>query len=424
MLKHLLIEDINKYLNGQMKPTELLKADDHLAVCDECFQQIADLGVARKAAEFDFLRSSPEESEHLSYEQLKDYVNENPDDIEREMTDVHLQVCLDCRRDLDGLFEMRKLIEADLESETLPPPVIEISNSTQIWNFLFGKYPWRRGFAALGILLSVSLIGLYWFFNRQKPNEIVLTTSPANINQPQNNQNPNNILPTNIEPNNQAQQNTNAETNLPGNSPGPSRTESIPPRYEEEMKRVLADGNLNIPAEIKQLNQATGKLMSGGTADIPFALSSPIGKFIQTNRPRFRWRELSGATGYIVQIFDTNYNQVATSPELSANHWQIDKPLAPNKMYLWQVTAIKDGKEIKSPVRPAPDAKFKVLDSVKARELEQAKRQSGNSPLLLGILYAKAGLLEEAAREFQREINKNPKSEIARKLLRQVRSKR
>ena len=430
MSEHLTVEKIRLYLSRQMKPAELLKADDHLAGCDLCFKQINDSPNARKAAGFDFLQSSPQDSEHLSYEQLEHYIDEKSDEIEREIADVHLQICPDCAAEMNGLLEMRKLIDADARNQTLSLPAAgENAKPNQIWSFFSGNYFPKFSLAAFMVLLAASLLGAFWLLSRRNSTQVAVT-SPSNAVQPQNlpdsAQTPTVIAQPNA--NDAAQNNINSETNaiinLQNRTAPPDAIESLPPQYQTEIQRELADGHLDFPREINQLNNQTGKLMSGGTEEVPFALSSPIGKIIQSNRPEFRWNELTGAEGYIVSVTDENFNKVASSPKISAAAWQVDKPLARNKIYLWQVTAIKNGEEIKSPVRPAPDAKFKILDAAKSNEIERAKKQYGNSHLLLGILYANAGLLNEAEIEFQKLLRKNPKSELARRLLRQVQSKR
>jgi hypothetical protein len=153
-------------------------------------------------------------------------------------------------------------------------------------------------------------------------------------------------------------------------------------------------------------------------------LSNPIGNIIQSDRPTFRWRTLKDAESYVVEVYDANFNKVASSQPTQKTEWTSNAPLKRGAIYQWQVTAIKDGQEIKSPVRPAPEAKFKVLDAARADEIEQAKRKYKNSHLLLGILYANAGLLQEAENEFQVLLKQNPKSEAARKLLQKVRQRR
>jgi hypothetical protein len=88
------------------------------------------------------------------------------------------------------------------------------------------------------------------------------------------------------------------------------------------------------------------------------------------------------------------------------------------------VTATADGKEILSPTAAAPEAKFAVLGQDEAEELERARLSVPDSHLTLGVLYARAGLLDEAEREFRLLVEANPKSPAASKLLRSLRELR
>ena len=118
------------------------------------------------------------------------------------------------------------------------------------------------------------------------------------------------------------------------------------------------------------------------------------------------------------------FNLVAASPQLTENSWTAPQPLARGRVYGWQVKAIKEGQESKSPRPPAPQAKFRILDQAKANELAQAQRAYASSHLALGLLYAQAGLLEEAQQEFRALQKANPNSEIPRRLLENLRSPR
>jgi hypothetical protein len=138
-----------------------------------------------------------------------------------------------------------------------------------------------------------------------------------------------------------------------------------------------------------------------------------------TGRPVFRWTRLEGATSYTVEVYDSRFNRVASSPELTGQSWSMPGPL-PGGVYAWQVKATKDGQEITSPLPPAPQARFRVLDQAKANELAAAKRAYSSSHLALGLLYAEAGLLEEAEQELRAVQKANPDSELARSLLGQI----
>jgi hypothetical protein len=84
------------------------------------------------------------------------------------------------------------------------------------------------------------------------------------------------------------------------------------------------------------------------------------------------------------------------------------------------VTAVKDGQEVISPAAPAPEARFKVLGAATMKELERLEAAHPDSHLVRGVLYAQAGLLDDAEREFRALLEANPQSPTAQKLLQSV----
>jgi hypothetical protein len=133
---------------------------------------------------------------------------------------------------------------------------------------------------------------------------------------------------------------------------------------------------------------------------------------------------LEGADGYVVEVYDDKFNQVASSPQLDSNKWTVQMPLTRGVVYSWQVKAIKDGREFVSPRPPSPQAKFHILDKGKAIEISQARRTYASSHLTMGLLYAQAGLLDEAEQEFRALQKANPGSALVRMLLGQVQKPR
>ena len=91
-------------------------------------------------------------------------------------------------------------------------------------------------------------------------------------------------------------------------------------------------------------------------------------------------------------------------------------------IFSWTVTAIVDGREIVAPDPSAPEMKFGVLSMPQLQQLQQLKKTG--SHVALGTFYAEVGMLVEAEQEFQQLLRLNPKSELASKLLRNVRSLR
>ena len=99
-------------------------------------------------------------------------------------------------------------------------------------------------------------------------------------------------------------------------------------------------------------------------------------------------------------------------------------PLAPGAVLAWQVTATKNGVEITTPSAPDPQARFTVLDRAEADAVARAKASYAGSHLALGVLLARAGLLDEARTELQALAGANPDSALAVDLLRDVQQQR
>jgi len=76
-----------------------------------------------------------------------------------------------------------------------------------------------------------------------------------------------------------------------------------------------------------------------------------------------------------------------------------------------------------SPNSSAKEAKFKILDERDLRSLQHIWTVS-DSHLLLGLPYAKVGLMADAEKEFDELVHENPHSLLAAKLFRSVQSGR
>jgi hypothetical protein len=189
----------------------------------------------------------------------------------------------------------------------------------------------------------------------------------------------------------------------------------LSPVQQTLVKTALTSGRLKMPRWFADIAGSDGALMGGAERE-SFRLTSPVGTATRTDRPAFHWTPLPGATSYRITVSDSNFKTVAGSESISGTEWIPSHPLKRGVIYSWEVTAIKDGKEITAPAPPAPEASFRVLDSANLTELEEASRENGDSHLLLGILYANAGLLDDAEREFQLLANANPDSSVPGRL--------
>jgi hypothetical protein len=141
---------------------------------------------------------------------------------------------------------------------------------------------------------------------------------------------------------------------------------------------------------------------------------------VLTDRPSLQWTPLSGAATYVVTMQDEATGETLSSPTLRDHTWSPDASLKRGHTYLWQVAASSSGIETVAPKPPDPPAKFFVASAENASRLAKIPA----SPLVRGILYANAGLVDDAERELAAEAAQNPSSDVVRRFLTQLRASR
>ncbi|HEX8145259.1 MAG TPA: anti-sigma factor [Pyrinomonadaceae bacterium] len=199
--------------------------------------------------------------------------------------------------------------------------------------------------------------------------------------------------------------------------------ESLPSSVRQAVRRSIQSQRAQTPPTLAAIAAGDAGVLMSGSAEftnngVPFALVYPVGKVVRESRPTLRWHPLAGAKRYTVAVVDANFNVVAQSPGLNATAWTLDKTLPRGTNYTWQVTAIRaDGSEVVSPISPAPQARFRVMDKSAFDEVTRLEQAGVRSHLARGVTYAGAGLLDEARAEFEALIKENPRSQLARKLL-------
>jgi Putative zinc-finger len=431
--EHLSPHDIRRYNQREMSPTELLTVDDHLADCAACRDQLCDAESAR--VRFLFLRNSlqADTQTHIPYEQLTAYVDSLADDVDREIVQSHLELCSACATEVEDLRTFRE------EMQSLPLEQKAVDRRQSFWERMAGiwKSPVYRLALQAGGTAVIVLVVAWLSTVRLRSHVADLEAEVRELQQ------------TNDAIQQQAstitelrEQLTQLQSQIPlvassgemalaiydggglvtvdrqGNLTGLT----VSPDLQRTLRSVLTSGRIEIP-DVTRRNGKRATLLGGAGEGLPFALIGPLG-VVEGDRPIFRWRSLNGATAYTVQVHDANFNKVVGSLPQLETEWRVSQPLDRGRIYSWQVVAIKDGKEFLSPTPPAPEAKFKVLEQGRADELAQARRDHANSHLVLGTLYAQAGLLDEAEAEFKALASLNPKSEVVQKLLKTVRAAR
>ncbi|HKV34790.1 MAG TPA: hypothetical protein VJP89_10725 [Pyrinomonadaceae bacterium] len=428
-MEHLTQKQVEDYYQRQLPAAELLAVTDHFGGCDLCRERIERAGNG-EAAFFELrheLFAEAAETSHLTMEQAADYVDRSLSSEELQVFSDHLTHCEQCVSAVDDLREFRNEIAPSLDREyrpesmaaTVPSPVESSWRRTLrslAAQFRVSPVP-AFGGAALAILL-LAVIAWVVFRTPQQPEPQI-----ANAPMPQPTVPPSqpDAPPTQPQPAPVVAQITDGSGTVTLDQQGKlSGADDLPPAYKNLVRKALSGGRIEKSAQLQGLTRPGSSLMGSNNQPSEFSVLEPLGNVLLADRATFRWSAMEGATGYVVEVYDEKFAPVTQSPQLTDLTWTTTLPRG--HVYSWQVKAIKDGSEITSPRPPAPQAKFRILDQAKANELANARRAHASSHLTLGLLYADAGLLREAEQEFRLLQKANPNSDLARNLLRQIRS--
>lgn len=422
-MSHLTQKQFEDYASQRLQPSELLAVSDHLDDCEACRRRIEATLNADGAffAIHSDVGGGDQAPAHLTAAQLADYADDALAGEGLEVVTDHLSSCNHCVLSVADLRAFKNELSPEREYQ----PAAGASRS---WRQRFRALPalFRAPVPAFGGVALVILLAalIAWLMLRrqtaQNPNQqLAAGPTPASQTSPA----PSPVLST-VQPAVLAQLKDgdrvfalNAEGKVSG-------ADDLPLEYQKLLQTALANQRVPRSSQLTGLTRAGSTLMSGNDVKDTFRLIEPVGKIVMRNAPVFRWSQMDGASYYVVEVYDEQFNVVATSPQLSTNSWTISQPLSRGKTYSWQVKANRDGEEITSPRPPAPQAKFRVLDEATANNLARAEKTYASSHLTLALLYANAGLLAESETQLRQLLKDNPDSELARKLLRQVQAQR
>jgi len=438
MIEHVSTEKMERFCARILPEIELTSVAAHLAGCQECYGQfIKTLGTQRDGSAVSFTLS-PEAwliHEHIEYEQLVELADNKLDSADRELIDLHLEICAPCEEAVRSFLAFREQIEPEMSISYAPtrrqPAHDTLSSSPISW---WRGLTWRPAYAAAVILIGIAIIiGAALLLNRRAANQQVQNFPTPSISP---GSSPDdravNGSPSPVEPNEPPTVPNNAEATVvltdrigtitvdkSGNVTGLG---DVPAATRDQIAKVLLSERLERPAILKELGAQEAGLR-GGNNTAPFKLLAPSRTVIVTDRPTLKWEKAAGATSYRVYVNDRASQVIARSGELPSEttEWTVTHALKRGEIYVWTVVAIIDGNEVVSPGPAAPEMKFHVISTRSLEQLNTLKKT--RSHLALGVFYANAGLTAEAQQEFRELVRLNPKSKVVSKLLRAVSGK-
>jgi anti-sigma factor ChrR (cupin superfamily) len=121
MIEHVHSQKMRAFCAHALENAEMTEIAEHLAACFDCrrlfqgvFQEMSDHQPVS-------LNLSPEllfRHEHLDFDQLVSLAENNLDDEDKEIVNIHLRVCERCREDVRSFIEFRRQLESELTLST------------------------------------------------------------------------------------------------------------------------------------------------------------------------------------------------------------------------------------------------------------------------------------------------------------------
>ncbi len=378
---HLTPAELSAYAARELSPAEVLGASDHLAVCEECRARLLQQVGARPPD------STAGAADDPSYEELSGWLDDELDPLTRRDVEAMLAHSPRARAALADLSAFRDEINA------LPPRVHGAeggSTHSTVRSF-------SRWILPLAALLVSSIAGTWWVTSSTPGGGtyVKLTDGARTI-----------------------------AFAADGRSPALT---ALPSSVSEAVAETIRTGRLAPNPELAALAGETGTLAGSADGRSELRVLEPVATAVRDVQPRFRWSAAADVSGYRINVVEETSGSLITSAELpaTATEWVPPEPLPAGEVYQWEVQALRDGNVIaNSPKPPEPEARFRILSAAIVAELEEARRASKGSHLVMGVANARAGLLEDALREFRALAEQNRDAELPRQLVRQLEAQR
>jgi hypothetical protein len=370
-VEHPSAAEIEAYARQALAPDRLRAVDGHLTACAPCRERLAAPPVEARLAgvlrrDLDRALAEPE---HVDDERLDAWIDGRLAEDEVRRVEAHAAACEPCGRQVEAL---RAAAAEGATPARLTPA---------------RRPAWRTPLAAAALAAAGAALAL-------------LVRAPGRLPGPG----------PSVQPSAAAralEELADGSRRYARNAHGWEGLEGLADAERETLRAALDDGRVPAPDWLARLRPAHAGLL-GAAPQERFRVESPVATGVAEAQPRFAWSPLPGARDYVVTVLDAELQSVAASRPLRATTWTPERPLRPGE-YVWQVAA-RGAREEVAPGPGEPEARFRVLTEVERETAAQARARHAGEPLLLGLLLARAGLVDEAGRELARAAAANPES--------------
>lgn len=454
---HFTNKDITAYFERKLSPQETLALFTHIEICKPCsntYDFVCEKRRSPSSLRFNFSLSESDTVAHLDSEELAALYEGKIEKEELELLKHHTISCSKCNN------AFKDFVAQQQEKQELGFHIREGKHKNRFVEFwqttVLFLSPYRQKNVAYAVsLLCLFVIGglviiSFWRSSTKRTTSETTSNNQVGIqevirNNPTNKQPKDEPIPNdkgnNSSVTNQKRNLSKAANERPLSANAKSDrqilikdaedqeilirsgrllegAENISPILRDDMIAAL-NGKDIVPAALYRIDDAA-RIKTRGSNPLnktnPIRLLSPVNKTIRTETPAFEWEEVVEATGYQVGVVDEEFNIVAQSLILKETVWKIETPLVRGKKYRWQVKVFTNGTDELQLFAPDKGASFKILSESENLEIIESEKKL-KSHIALGVIYLKAGLLDEAESEICALQKLNPKSEQVKRLL-------
>jgi hypothetical protein len=368
MPEHLNEQQLKGYRDRTLALGELVAVDAHLGGCEPCRSSLARLAEATSSAS---VISGIDQSrfQHLSYDQMDDWVEDRLDSAGRELVMAHIGLCSACARQLIAYQEYAPVMAEPVRTAAMAPAQ-PVKLKQSFWAFL--KQPQY----ALGAAALVAFFIITPLTKHSAPEQTGAIIAPSGSAVES-------TIPTQSSP-------------LMNQALSATELDSLPDSLRLGAKEVISDSSTR-PASLKGLE-----------ADSNGVLEYPDAEVVEETQPVLKWKAFGGNT-YDVSLSDAR-GLISRRGGLKETRWTLPSPLMRDHVYTWEVES--GGVKHRGT--------FRVLGENQKRELEQIRAEHANSHLVMGAVSEHLGLLTQAREQFQAMAKNKDQSQQAADLLSRI----
>jgi hypothetical protein len=168
MSEHVSRTKIDRFRARGLDAQELIAIWEHIDSCDACrrlYQEVSQRRIGGAPISFSLSIEHLLRNDHFDYETIAGYVDETLDSEMREIADIHLRMCVRCRRNLKSIVDFRRQIEPELKVRYGPGARSSAADWIRSW-WKGLRVAWEPAYMAATLaVIGFAVVAAIYFIN-------------------------------------------------------------------------------------------------------------------------------------------------------------------------------------------------------------------------------------------------------------------